>query len=129
MKLATSIILSAALVAINGCAAFQNPLVGKWDCKRGDESVKITQEFLQDGTAIYTFLSTPKTTNFPDGTSFTPESLTVKDVSTWKSIDGNRISTTNKSGTFVKEYKVEGDELKLKSDKNDGTWQSCGRIK
>lgn len=122
MRLLNTIMLSAALVAITGCGTGQNQIVGKWDCKFDgtdySSGQKDTFEYLADGTTIISSIYSSKV-NLP------PSQITGQ----WKSLDGNRISSTFDEKTNVTTYKFEGEKLLFKSASSEEYPVKCDRVK
>lgn len=118
MRKYMSVAVLTALVAVSGCSN-QSSVVGKWDCKTDKvtyaEGKKDIYEYLADGTEIIKIAQ--------------GDSQPIEIAGQWKSLDGNRISTTTGGKTNVRVFKFESDKLLFKSSSSDEYSIKCDRAK
>lgn len=118
-----------AAIALSSCGQGKHPLVGKWQCVNPKGYVASTTEFLADGTQIQVaeYVSRPPFMKEPymsDAEWETKKSQKTTLTTTWKAIEGDRISVTNQGKTAVFTYKINGNSLQF--DPPDGI--KCDRL-
>jgi hypothetical protein len=129
MKRRDFVIGLVAAIALSSCGLGKHPLVGKWQCVNPKGYVASTTEFLADGTQIQVaeYVSRPPFMKEPymsDAEWETKKSQKTTLTTTWKAIEGDRISVTNQGKIAIFTYKITGNSLQL--DPPDGI--KCDRI-
>jgi hypothetical protein len=95
--------LSTILIAINGCAVFKNPIIGKWMCNKVSVDYVDYIEFLPNGGMIST--TEPLKDKLPKG------DLKGK-VYSWKT-NGDSLSFDSMLGVIDTRYQVSDNQLQF----------------
>lgn len=108
------LVLSATLLATNGCAVFKNPIIGKWKCNNVSVDYVDYVEFLPNGGMIDT------TESLKDKL---PKEDIKRKVYAWKT-NGDRLSFDSWLGVIDTRYQVSGNQLQF--DPPNG--RTCNRV-
>ena len=106
-------------MVLSSCGFGKHPLVGKWQCVNPkSEYLIIVTEFLADGTRIQNFKYTSRPPSMDD-TQWDRVNKR-KDIltTTWKAIEGDRITVNIDGKTSIFAYKINGNSLQF--DPPDG---------
>jgi hypothetical protein len=106
--------LSATLLAINGCAVFKNPIIGKWMCNKVSVDYVDYIEFLPNGRMIST------TESLKDKL---PKGDAKGRFYAWKT-NGDSLSFDSILGVIDTRYQVSGNQLQF--DPPNG--RTCNRV-
>lgn len=103
-------------IALSSCGLIKPAIVGKWSCPSPETKLLIINEYLSDGTYIQTieYTDRPPTMKEPfmsDADWEIEKSKKKVFTSTWKEIEGDRISETSNGKTYIYNYKVKGRSL------------------